>query len=115
MDDATKSKDQKIVIHRRGDASVVWETTKGLKIFHVTPFGVVGEFEDREDMKVSEIVMLSEITKIEVFSYGEGGAEPTRPPTPMVCSECKGTGLTDAGETRCSVCEGFGFTTKEKL
>ena len=100
-------KDQRVVISRRGDEPLVWDTEDGLTNFTMTPFGVMAEFEGSE--KVHQLIPWMEITGLEVFNTSadrEGSR--SRVSVPVTCPVCKGRGLTTDGEQRCENCSGWG-------
>jgi hypothetical protein len=94
----------RVVIETRGEDDIEWSTEDGLRGINVAPFGVVGEFEGKEITQ--QMVSWYEISKFTIFDLDF--RQPEEKPPVQMCIECKGTGLTNGGETRCEACDGYG-------
>lgn len=105
MSDTKDITPSKVVIERRGGNDIVWSTEKGLVNVSWAPFGVLGMFEGEEVLQ--EIVSWFEISHVRVFDL-RYEKEPVIGPV-TACAQCKGRGLIDDGDRRCSACDGWGY------
>lgn len=101
--------DKRVVIERRGDSPLEWSTEDGLAKLHMTPFGVIGEFEGKE--RVTQIVSWMDVTDLSILDLNFGRDD--NPGPIQTCEDCGGSGLTDP-DTRCVTCEGWGHLGRDR-
>lgn len=100
--------DKRVVVERRGQDVLEWSGEDGLIAIHMTPFGLVGEFADRE--LTTEVISWYEISGVKIFDLKF--EDPDAGTSIESCPDCSGSGLRNEGNIRCERCDGWGHLGK---